>query len=85
MKNIATGGVLERIRRLAPPHVTAPFKTVAEWREWQLSGRPETLRGDQPSESSVAGGKILNRSGIQPLPQMLVFNYQCRTTASDTR
>ncbi len=37
MKNIATGGVLERIRRLAPSHVTAPFKTVAEWREWQLS------------------------------------------------
>ncbi|EGA1647820.1 hypothetical protein ACX6WO_004156, partial [Shigella flexneri] len=24
MKNIATGGVLERIRRLTPPHVTAP-------------------------------------------------------------
>ncbi|ENX6851091.1 hypothetical protein ACFRZF_004348, partial [Shigella sonnei] len=23
MKNIATGGVLERIRRLTPPHVTA--------------------------------------------------------------
>lgn len=37
MKNIATGDVLERIRRLAPSHVTAPFKTVAEWREWQLS------------------------------------------------
>ncbi|CSG56303.1 putative replication protein [Shigella sonnei] len=34
MKNIATGDVLERIRRLAPSHVTAPFKTVAEWREW---------------------------------------------------
>ncbi|MGV7147736.1 DNA replication protein DnaC, partial [Escherichia coli] len=26
MKNIAAGGILERIRRLAPPHVTAPFK-----------------------------------------------------------
>ncbi|MCZ4141607.1 DNA replication protein DnaC, partial [Escherichia coli] len=24
MKNIATGDVLERIRRLAPSHVTAP-------------------------------------------------------------
>ncbi|ENX6533075.1 hypothetical protein ACFRUF_004346, partial [Shigella flexneri] len=24
MKNIATGGVLERIRRLTPQHVTAP-------------------------------------------------------------
>ncbi|EHK4052444.1 DNA replication protein DnaC, partial [Shigella flexneri] len=37
MKNIATGGVLERIRRLTPQHVTAPFRTVAEWREWQLA------------------------------------------------
>ncbi|HIH3517679.1 TPA: DNA replication protein DnaC, partial [Escherichia coli] len=37
MKNIATGGVLERIRKLAPQHVTAPFRTVAEWREWQLA------------------------------------------------
>ncbi|EJE86419.1 putative replication protein, partial [Escherichia coli O111:H11 str. CVM9455] len=37
MKNIAAGGVLERIRRLAPPHVTAPFRTVAEWHEWQLA------------------------------------------------
>ena len=36
-ENIATGGVLERIRRLTPPHVTAPFRTVAEWREWQLA------------------------------------------------
>ncbi|EJS9498386.1 DNA replication protein DnaC, partial [Escherichia coli] len=25
MKNIATGGVLERIRKLAPQHVTAPY------------------------------------------------------------
>ncbi|HAM4582392.1 TPA: hypothetical protein IBW26_001929 [Escherichia coli] len=29
MKNIATGDVLERIRRLTPSHVTAPFKTVS--------------------------------------------------------
>ncbi|MCZ9099069.1 DNA replication protein DnaC, partial [Escherichia albertii] len=28
MKNIATGGVLERLRRLTPPHVTAPYRTV---------------------------------------------------------
>ncbi|MCV8014804.1 DNA replication protein DnaC, partial [Escherichia coli] len=26
MKNIATGGVLERIRKLAPQHVTAPYR-----------------------------------------------------------
>ncbi|EEZ1205627.1 DNA replication protein DnaC, partial [Escherichia coli] len=24
MKNISTGGILERVRRLAPPHVAAP-------------------------------------------------------------
>ncbi|SRY95768.1 replication protein [Escherichia coli] len=45
MKNIATGGVLERIRKLAPQHVTAPYRTVDEWREWQLA------------EGQVAGGK----------------------------
>ncbi|EIG9507368.1 DNA replication protein DnaC, partial [Escherichia coli] len=37
MKNIATGGVLERIRKLTPQHVTAPCRTVDEWREWQLA------------------------------------------------
>ncbi|EEZ3827282.1 DNA replication protein DnaC, partial [Escherichia coli] len=26
MKNISTGGILERVRRLAPPHVAAPFR-----------------------------------------------------------
>lgn len=35
------------------------------------------MRGDQPPESSVAGGKILNRSGIQPLHRKCSFaNYQ---------
>ncbi|HAW7153912.1 DNA replication protein DnaC, partial [Escherichia coli] len=32
MKNISTGGILERVRRLAPPHVAAPFRTTDEWR-----------------------------------------------------
>ncbi|GJH97609.1 hypothetical protein ECZC10_54570 [Escherichia coli] len=85
MKNIATGGVLERIRKLAPQHVTAPYRTVDEWREWQLAEGQKRC-GDQPPESSVAGGKILNRSGIQPLHRKCSFaNYQCRMTASDTR
>ena len=71
MKNIATGDVLERIRRLAPSHVTAPFKTVAEWREWQLS---EGQKRCEESESSVAGGKN-SESLWHPAiaPQMLVF------------
>ncbi|VDG91548.1 ATP-binding protein [Shigella dysenteriae] len=67
MKNIATGGVLERIRRLTPPHVTAPFRTVAEWREWQLA------EGQKRSEEI----NRLNRSGIQPLHRKCSFaNYQ---------
>ncbi|HGU5295532.1 TPA: DNA replication protein DnaC, partial [Escherichia coli] len=36
MKNIAAVGVLERIRRLAPQGSVPPYRTVEEWREWQL-------------------------------------------------
>lgn len=37
MKNIAAVGVLERIRRLAPQGAVPPYRTVEEWREWQLA------------------------------------------------
>ncbi|EFK2530029.1 DNA replication protein DnaC, partial [Escherichia coli] len=37
MKNIAAVGVLERIRRLAPQASVPPYRTVEEWREWQLA------------------------------------------------
>lgn len=37
MKNIAMIGVLERIRKFAPAHRAAPFRTPEEWREWQLA------------------------------------------------
>ncbi len=37
MKNIAAAGVLERIRRLAPQASVPPYRTVEEWREWQLA------------------------------------------------
>ena len=37
MKNIAAVGVLERIRRLAPQGSVPPYRTVEEWREWQLA------------------------------------------------
>ncbi|EOO0440816.1 DNA replication protein DnaC, partial [Escherichia coli] len=37
MKNIAAVGVLERIRRLAPQGPVPPYRTVEEWREWQLA------------------------------------------------
>ncbi|EJC5246507.1 ATP-binding protein [Escherichia coli] len=77
MKNIATGGVLERIRRLAPPHVTAPFRTVAEWREWQLAEGQKRSEEINRLNRQLRVEKILNRSGIQPLHRKCSFaNYQ---------
>ena len=77
MKNIAAVGILERIRRLAPPHVTAPFKTVAEWREWQLSEGQKRCEEINRQNRQLRVEKILNRSGIQPLHRKCSFsNYQ---------
>ncbi|HFP1077813.1 TPA: DNA replication protein DnaC, partial [Escherichia coli] len=77
MKNIATGDVLERIRRLAPSHVIAPFKTVAEWREWQLSEGQKRCEEINRQNRQLRVEKILNRSGIQPLHRKCSFsNYQ---------
>ncbi len=73
MKNIATGDVLERIRRLAPSHVTAPFKTVAEWREWQLSEGQKRCEEINRQNRQLRVEKILNRSGIQPLHRKCSF------------
>ncbi|HAX3258739.1 TPA: ATP-binding protein, partial [Escherichia albertii] len=76
MKNIATGGVLERIRRLTPPHVTAPFRTVAEWREWQLAEGQKRSEEINRLNRQLRVEKILNRSGIQPLHRKCSFaNY----------
>ncbi|MBW9309362.1 hypothetical protein FA039_10770 [Escherichia coli] len=85
MKNIATGGVLERIRRLAPSHVTAPFKTVAEWREWQLSKARNVVR--RSTVRIVSCGWKNSESLWHPAiaPQMLVCELRCRTTVSDMR
>ena len=77
MKNIATGGVLERIRKLAPQHVTAPFRTVAEWREWQLAEGQKRSEEINRLNRQLRVEKILNRSGIQPLHRKCSFaNYQ---------
>ena len=82
MKNIAAGGILERIRRLAPPHVTAPFKTVAEWREWQLSEGQKRCEEINRQNRQLRVEKILNRSGIQPLHRKCSFsNYQVQNEA----
>ncbi|EEP8451849.1 ATP-binding protein [Salmonella enterica subsp. enterica] len=77
MKNIATGGVLERIRKLAPPHVIAPFRTPEEWREWQLAEGRKCCEEIERHNRQVRVEKILNRSGIQPLHRKCSFaNYR---------
>ncbi|KGE45781.1 DNA replication protein DnaC, partial [Salmonella enterica subsp. enterica serovar Bareilly str. CFSAN000220] len=77
MKNIATDGVLERIRKLAPPHVTAPFRTPEEWREWQLAEGRKRCEELERHNRQVRVEKILNRSGIQPLHRKCSFaNYR---------
>lgn len=77
MKNIATSGVLERIRKFAPLHLTAPFRTPEEWREWQLAeGRKRCVEIERQNRQ-VRVEKILNRSGIQPLHRKCSFaNYR---------
>ncbi|HFS3199999.1 TPA: DNA replication protein DnaC, partial [Escherichia coli] len=37
MKNITSGGVLARVSRFVPQDAIPPYRTVAEWREWQLA------------------------------------------------
>lgn len=86
MKNIAAGGILERIRRLAPPHVTAPFKTVAEWREWQLSEGQKRCEEINRQNRQLRVEKILNRSGSSHCTANARFRItRCRTKGSDTR
>lgn len=77
MKNISTGGILERVRRLAPPHVAAPFRTTDEWREWQLAeGRKRSEEINRLNHQARVE-KILNRAGIQPLHRKCSFgNYR---------
>ncbi|EEW5075172.1 ATP-binding protein [Escherichia coli] len=77
MKNIAEAGVLERIRKLAPQHVTAPYRTVEEWREWQLAeGRKRSEEVNRLNHQTRVE-KIINRSGIQPLHRKCTFgNYR---------
>lgn len=77
MKNIATGGVLERIRKLTPQHVIAPYRTVDEWREWQLAEGRKRSEEINRQNRQLRVEKILNRSGIQPLHSKCSFaNYQ---------
>lgn len=77
MKNIATSGVLERIRKFAPEDAVPPFRTPEEWREWQLAEGRKRCEEIERLNRQVRVEKILNRSGIQPLHRKCSFaNYQ---------
>ncbi|AKC12298.1 TPA: ATP-binding protein [Escherichia coli] len=77
MKNIAAVGVLERIRRIAPQGGGPPYRTVEEWREWQLAeGRKRSEEVNRLNHQTRVE-KIINRSGIQPLHWKCTFgNYR---------
>ncbi|EOM4268911.1 ATP-binding protein [Escherichia coli] len=77
MKNIAAVGVLERIRRLAPQGAVPPYRTVEEWREWQLAEGRKRSEEINRLNHQVRVEKIINRSGIQPLHRKCTFcNYR---------
>ncbi|EHH6565691.1 ATP-binding protein [Escherichia coli] len=77
MKNIAAAGVLERIRRLAPQASVPPYRTVEEWREWQLAEGRKRSEEINRLNHQVWVEKILNRAGIQPLHRKCSFgNYR---------
>ncbi|EES9740253.1 ATP-binding protein [Escherichia coli] len=77
MKNIAAVGGLERIRRLAPQGAVPPYRTVEEWREWQLAEGRKRSEEINRLNHQVRVEKILNRAGIQPLHRKCSFgNYR---------
>ncbi|OVB18903.1 hypothetical protein UQ12_27925, partial [Escherichia coli] len=73
MKNIAAVGVLERIRRLAPQGAVPPYRTVEEWRGWELAEGGKNSEGSKRPKHPVRGGKKLKRLGLQPLPPSLFY------------
>ncbi|EOM4268951.1 ATP-binding protein [Escherichia coli] len=77
MKNITSGGVLARISRFVPQDAIPPYRTVAEWREWQLAeGRKRSEEVNRLNHQTRVE-KILNRAGIQPLHRKCSFgNYR---------
>lgn len=82
MKNISTGGILERVRRLVPPHVTAPFRTTDEWLEWQLAeGRKRSEEVNRQNHQTRVE-KILNRASSRYTGSAHSGTTGCRTTVS---
>ncbi|HHY9460157.1 TPA: ATP-binding protein [Escherichia coli] len=77
MKNITSGGVLARVSRFVPQDAIPPYRTVEEWREWQLAeGRKRSEEVNRLNHQTRVE-KIINRSGIQPLHRKCTFgNYR---------
>ncbi|MES3389863.1 ATP-binding protein [Enterobacter hormaechei] len=78
MKNIsASGGALERLKKIIPAGVTPKFSSVDEWRKWQeAEGRKRAAEVNELNRQARAE-KILGRSGIQELHRNCTFaNYQ---------
>lgn len=78
MKNIsASGGALERLKKIIPAGVTPKFSNVDEWRKWQeMEGRKRAAEVNELNRQARAE-KILGRSGIQELHRNCTFaNYQ---------
>ncbi|MBN6133826.1 ATP-binding protein [Escherichia coli] len=76
MKNIATGGVLERIRRLAPQDAVPPYRTREEWYAWWLAEGRKRSEEINRLNRQIRVEKIMKRSGIQLLHQKCSFaNY----------
>ncbi|EEZ1473802.1 ATP-binding protein [Escherichia coli] len=77
MKNITSGGVLARVSRFVPQDAIPPYRTVTEWREWQLAeGRKRSEEVNRLNHQTRVE-KIINRSGIQPLHRKCTFgNYR---------
>ena len=77
MKNIATGGVLERIRRLAPQDAVPPYRTREEWYAWWLAEGRKRSEEINRQNRQLSAENILNRSVIQPLHLKCSFtDYQ---------
>lgn len=78
MKNIvASGSVLERLKKFIPAGVEPKFRTPQEWQVWQLEeGRKRAAEVDSENRR-VRSEKILGRSGIQELHRRCSFsNYE---------
>ncbi len=86
MKNIAAVGVLERIRRLAPQGAVPPYRTVEEWREWQLAEGRKRSEEINRQNRQLRVEKILNRSASSLCTANARLRIiRCRTTGKNTR